>query len=91
LLNVFLDDRRFLDQSVNYIIMLHGIDNGPILWKLWHPQPDLNAPIDWLYYLPFIHKKHNARMHQDMDLSHLFPALQETLYNIIREHWLVFD
>ncbi len=71
--------------------MLHGIDGSPILWKLRHPQPDLNAPINPLYYLPFISEKHEAKMRKDMDLSHLPPALQEKLYSIIREHWLVFE
>jgi hypothetical protein len=61
LLNVFLDDRGFLDQSDDYNILLHGIDGGPILWKLRHPQPDLNALIDPLYYSPFISEKHEAK------------------------------
>jgi hypothetical protein len=30
-------------------------------------------------------------MRQDMDLSHLEPALQERVYDIIRRHWSVFD
>jgi hypothetical protein len=71
--------------------MLHGIDGGPILWKLWHPQPDLNAPINPLYYSPFISEKHEAKMRKDMDLSHLPPALQEKLYSISREHCSVFN
>jgi hypothetical protein len=91
LLNVFLDDRGFPDQSNDYNIVPHGIDDGKILWKLRHPQPDLTAPVDPLYYLPFIAAKHKAKMRQDMDLSHLSPTLQDKLYNIIREHWSVFD
>ena len=30
-------------------------------------------------------------MRKDMDLSHLSPTLQEKLYQIIRDHWSVFD
>jgi hypothetical protein len=90
LLNVFLDDCGFLDQSNDYDIVLYGINGGQILQKLWH-QPDLTAPVNLLYNLPFIAVNHMAKMHQDMDLSHLPPALQDKLYNIIREHWLVFD
>jgi hypothetical protein len=92
LLNVFLNDQGFPDQSNDYNIVLHGIDGGPILWKLRHPQPDLNAPINPLYYSPFIlSDKNKAKMRKDMDLLHLPPALQRKLYSIIHEHWLVFD
>jgi hypothetical protein len=92
--NVFLDDRGFPDQSNNYNHVLHGVDGGPILQKLCHPQPDLEAPVDPSYYLPFVAKKHKALMHkdmEDMDLLHLNPALQEKIYTIIREHWSLFD
>ncbi len=81
--NVFLDDRGFPDQSDDYNHVLHGMDGGPILRKLWHPQPDLDAPLDPFYYLPFIAKKHEALMRKDMDLSHLDPTLQEKIYTII--------
>ncbi len=50
LLNVFIDDREFPDQSDDYNHVLHGINGGPILHKPWHPQPDLDAPMDPLYY-----------------------------------------
>jgi hypothetical protein len=91
LLNVFLDDRGFPDQSHDYDILLHGVDGGPILRKLKHPQPDLDAPIDPLYYSPFIPEKHEAIMRSDMDLSHLSLDLQEKVYQIVRDHWSVFD
>ncbi len=71
--------------------MLRNIDDGPILRKLRHPQPNLNASVDPLYYPPFISAKHKAIMRKDMDLSHLDPALQERIYNIICHHWSVFD
>jgi hypothetical protein len=71
--------------------VLHDIDGGPILHELWHPKPDLSAPMDPLYYLPFIPEKHKAIMKCDMDLSHLEPNLQERIYNVSRCHWSVFD
>jgi hypothetical protein len=89
--NVFLDNRGFPDQSNDYNHVLHGMDGGPIFWKLRHPQPDLKAPVDPLYYLPFVAKRHKALMRKDMDLSHLNPTLQEKIYTIIHEQWLVFD
>jgi hypothetical protein len=89
--NVFLDDRGYPDQSGEYDHVLHNIDGGPILHKLRHPQPNLNAPVDPLNYPPFISAKHEAIMRKDMDLSHLDPALQEKIYNIICCHWSVFD
>jgi hypothetical protein len=89
--NVFLDDRGFPDQSHDYDTLLHGVDSGPILRKLKHPQPNLDAPIDPSYHSPFVADKHEAQMRAAMDLSHLSPTLQEKLYQIIRDHWSVFD
>jgi hypothetical protein len=89
--SVFLDNRGFPDQSDDYNHVLHGMDGGPILWKLHHPQLDLEVPVDPSYNLPFVAKKHKALMRKDIDLSHLNPALQKKIYTIIREHWSVFD
>ncbi len=77
--------------SDNYNHVLHDIDSGPILCKLWHPKPDLSAPMDPRYYLLFIPEKHKAIMKHDTDLSHLEPNLQERIYHILRRHWSVFD
>jgi hypothetical protein len=77
--------------SDDYDHVLHDIDGGPILRKLRHPKPDLSAPMDPLYYLPFIPEKHKAIMKHDMDLSHLEPILQERIYDVIRRHWSLFD
>ena len=71
--------------------MLHDIKGGPILHKLKHPQPDLDAPPDPAYYSKFIPEKHEAQMRKDMDLSHLDPDLQEEVYSLIREFWSVFN
>ncbi len=89
--NVFLDNRGFPDQSDEYDHVLHDIDGGLILRKLKRPKPDLNAPPDHAYHLPFIPKKHEAQMHQDMDLLHLSPNLQEQVYGLIREYRSVFN
>jgi hypothetical protein len=91
LLNVFLDDRGFPDQSNDYNHLLHGMDGGPILRKLWHHQPDLDAPLVPMYYLPFMADKIEALMHKDMDLTHLDPTLKEKISKIICNHWSVFD
>ncbi len=77
--------------SNDYDHVLHDVDGGPILCKLRHPKPDLSAPIDPLYYSPFITKKHEEIMKHDMEFSHLKPNLQERIYNVIRHHWSVFD
>ncbi len=77
--------------SDNYDHVLHDVDGGPILRKLWHPKPDLSALIDPLYSSLFIAKKHKEIMKRDMDLSHLKPNLQERIYGVIRRHWSVFD
>ena len=77
--------------SDNYDHVLHDVDGRPILRKLWHPKPDLSAPMDPCYYSSFIPEKHKAIMKRDMDLSHLEPDLQEWIYHILRRHWSVFD
>ena len=89
--NVFLDDRGFPDQSDDYDLLLHNIDGGPVLRRLKHPAPDLNAPVDPAFYSEFIPEVHEAQMRQEVDLSHLDPDLQERIYSLIREFWSVFD
>jgi hypothetical protein len=79
LLNVFMDNRGFPDQPDDYNHVHHGVDGSPILWKLRHPQSDLDTPLYPLYYLPFIADKHEALMRKNMDLSHLEPTLHEKL------------
>jgi hypothetical protein len=91
LLNLFLYGRGFPDQSNDYNHLHHGVDGGPILRKLRHPQPDLDAALDPLYYSPFVAEKHEALMHKDIDLTHLDPTLKEKIYKIIRGHWSVFN
>ena len=88
--NVFLDDPGFPDQSNDYDHVLHNIDDGPVLRKLKHLVPDLNAPVDPAFFSEFIPEKHEAQMRQDVDLSHLHPNLQEKRYSLIREFWSVF-
>ena len=82
--SIFLDDQGFPDQSDNYNHVLHNIDGGPILRKLKHPVPDLNAPVDPKFYSEFIPETHDAQMHQEVDLSHLDPNIQENKYSLIR-------
>ncbi len=89
--NVFLDDRGFPDQSNDYNTLLHGVDGSPILRKLKHPQPDLEALIDSMYFLHFVAAKHEAQMRKGMNLSHLDPSLQIKIYQIIQDYWSVFD
>ena len=89
--NVFLDDRGFPDQLDEYDYVLHNINGGPILCKLKHPVPYLDASADPAFYSEFIHEKHKAQMCQDVDLSHLDPDLQEKVYSLIQEFWSLFD
>jgi hypothetical protein len=91
LLNVFLNNRGFPDQSDDYDHLLHGVDSGPILRKLRHPQPDPDAPLNPLYYLPYVADKLEALMGKDMDSMHLDPTHQEKIYKIICDHWSMFN
>ena len=71
--------------------MLHDVDGGPILRKLRHPAPALDAEIDPAFHSPFVPAKHEDQMRKDLDLSHLDPNLQEKIYAIIKKYWSVFD
>ena len=53
--------------------------------------PDMNAPVDPAFFSEFIPEKHEAQMHQEVDLSHLDPDLQGWIYSLIREFWSMFD
>jgi hypothetical protein len=81
--NVFLDDRGFPDQSDEYDNVLHHVKGKPVLHKLKHPQPDLDAPPDPAYQSIFILEMHEAQLRKEVDLSHLKPNLQEEVYNMI--------
>ena len=87
--NVFLDDRGFKDLSDDYDLVLHDVDGGPILRKLRHPAPALDADIDPAFHSPFVPAKHEDQMRKDLDLSHLDPNLQEKIYVIIRKYWSI--
>jgi hypothetical protein len=89
--NVFLDDRGFKDLSDKYNHVLRNINGGPILRKLRHPAPALNADINPVFHAPFVPAMHEDQMRNDLDLSHLDPILRETIYAIIQKYWSVFD
>jgi hypothetical protein len=89
--NVFLDYRGFPDQSDEYDQLLHSIDGGPVLRKLYHLMPDLNGPIDPSFDHSFIPEEHKELMRKKVDLSHLDPDHQDQVYNFIRGFWPVFE
>ena len=45
--NVFVDNRGYPDQTDDHNTLLHNIEKGHVLWKLWHPPP----PIDKVDHL----------------------------------------
>ena len=88
---VFLDDRGFKDLSNKYNYVLSNINGRPILRKLRHPAPALDAAIDPTFHCPFKPLAHEALMRKELNLSHLDPALQEKIYALIRKYWSVFS
>ena len=66
--NVFIDNRGFPDQSEEFDVLLHDIDDGPILWKLKHPPPPLGV-VNPLFLFPFDELIHGVRLCKDLDLS----------------------
>jgi hypothetical protein len=89
--NVFLDNKGFKNLSDDYDHVLRDINGGPILWKLRHPAPALDADVDPVFHAPFDPSKHEDLMRKDLNLSHLEPTLQERIYAIIWKYWSVFS
>jgi hypothetical protein len=81
--NLFLNNRGFKDLSDEYNHVLRNINGGPILWKLRHPAPALNADIYPVFHAPFVPATHEYQMHSNLDLSHLDPVVQEIIFAII--------
>ena len=50
--NVFVDDRRYPDQTDDHDSLLHNVEKGPVLRKLRHPPPPLDA-VDPSFDFPF--------------------------------------
>ncbi len=83
--NVFHDDRGFPNQSHEFDTILHNINSGCILCKRKHPAP----PLDTIN--PNFHDKalHGAKLREELDLSHLDPYLQATVYGLIQKYCAV--
>ena len=89
--NVFYDDRDFPDQSDKLDYLLHSVDGGPVLRKLWHPAPDLDGPVDPSFLLVFNPSVHESQLRDKLNLSHLSLDVQDQIYDLIWEFWSVFD
>jgi hypothetical protein len=88
--NVFADNRGYPNQSDEYDTLLHNIDGGPVLQKLWHPALPLNK-IDPRFDFTFDDALQGERLRQQLDLSHLDDALQIKIYDLVKRYWSVFD
>jgi hypothetical protein len=88
--NVFVDDRGFPDKYKDYQILLHNIDDGPILHKLKHPPPPFDE-VDPKFFYPYNESKHGERLMKDLDLPHLEPAVRNRIHALIERYWYVFD
>ena len=75
--NVFYDDRGFPDQSDEFDYLLHSVDGGPLLRKLWHPAPDLDSPVDPSFLSVFDPDIHESQMREELDLSNLLLDVQD--------------
>jgi len=89
--NVFCDNRGFPDQSDEFDYLLHNVDGHPILCKLLHPPPALDGKVDPSFLSTFDPAVHKTRMREELDLSHLPLEVQNQVYSLVREFWLVFD
>ena len=77
--NVFYDDRGFPDQSDEFDCLLHSVDGGPVLRKLWHPAPDLDGPVDPSFLSVFNPDMHESQLRDELDLSHLSPDVLDRI------------
>jgi hypothetical protein len=89
--NVFVDDRRFLDVSNDFNMLLHNINDGPVLSKLKHPLPNPNGPADPLFLFKYHKAQHGKQLRKQCNLSHLNQALQNQIYALVLKCWSVFD
>jgi hypothetical protein len=87
--NVFLDDRGFPDQSNKFNSLLHNIDGGTILHKRRHPAPKLDE-IDPHFHAVYDAKLHGKQLRNNLDLSHLEPSLQATVYGLVQKYWSIY-
>ena len=88
--NVFNDDRGFPDQLDKFDTILHNINSGCILCKQKHPAPPINE-INLAFHAVYNEALHSAKLRKELDLSHLDPFLQATVYSLIQKYWSVFD
>ena len=87
---MFVDNRGFPDESKYYEDLLHNIDGGPILRKLKHPPPPLDA-VDPKFFSAYNESTHGAQLKKDLDLSHLEPTIRDRIYKLVKKYWSVFD
>jgi hypothetical protein len=88
--NVFADDQGYPDQTDDHDNLLHTIDGGPVLRKLWHPPPPINK-VDPSLDFPFDEALYGAFLCQQLDLPHLEDDLQARIYALVQKYWSVFD
>jgi hypothetical protein len=84
--NVFINDRGFPDKSDHFDNLLHNIEGGPMLCKSKHPPPPLDE-VDPKFYSAYDESKHGQQLKQDLDLSHLYPHVQEKIYVLVKKYW----
>ena len=63
--------------------------SGRLILKRLHPAPDINSvnPTFGEVFDPILHEPHLAKL----QLSHLTPAQQTTLLDLIKEYWRIFS
>jgi hypothetical protein len=88
--SIFINSRGFPNQSRKFDILLHNIDGGPVLQKLKHPPPALDA-INPLFSFWYDKSLHGNSLRKNLDLSHLDTNLQEQIYPWVKNYWPVFD
>ena len=88
--NVFADDQGFPDLTDDHDTLLHNIDGSPVLRKLQHPAPPLDAD-DPSFTFTFDEALHGECLRQLLNLSHLNNALQDRIYGLVKKYWSVFD
>jgi hypothetical protein len=88
--NVFHNDHSFPNQLRKFDAILHSINGGCILCKRKHSAPPLNT-INSNFHVVYDKALHGAKLHKEIDLSHLDSSLQAKVYGLIQKYWSVFD
>jgi hypothetical protein len=71
-------------------MLLHNIDGGSILRKLWHLSPTLDV-VDPKFHIPFDKALQGEHLCTQLNLPQLDPLIQLKVTALVKKYWSVFN